>query len=185
MKFKIIHASNTPLSDFVISRPTREGTYPETHAAAIGMGIHGIQGAMGCCGLVTLQHFGYMTSSYIRDGELDKWETKASFLTELYKAMYHRGYLMYVITGTQEATNPAHKWFLELGARRMAEFPNIFHGPSMMGVWLVNIRNAAGRVCDKYGEMYDEPPKGDPPPINNPTDPQPYDYISLPTKGRN
>lgn len=185
MKFKIIFDNaSLGVSKFIISGPTTvNGYYPSNYREAHGYGLVGTGNAMGCCGLALLERFSYMTTSFIRDGELDKWETKASFLSELYKHLYHTGYVMYALAPAQEQTNPAHKWFLELGARRMMEFPNIFHGPNIMGVWLVNIRNAAGRVCDKYGEMYLEPPKDEPPAISNPTEKAPYDYARLPVKG--
>ena len=168
-KFNVISGT---LGGVPVTKIVREGT----SLPAIGCVLH--RRVMGCCGLNTIETLDCATVGV--GGFLNDWESKASYLSALYKWGYQQGWIMYTLTPTQERGNILHQWFLELGARRMTEFPNLYHGPNVMGVWIVNIRNCEGRVCNQMGEPYEEQPTTEPPPIQNPTENPDRSYVYPP-----
>lgn len=105
---------------------------------------------LGSCGVGWLQDFSSV-SFY-------NWKDKAEWVSALYRNMYQPGNVLYAITQNQ-LQNHGHLLLVELGATQITEFPNLTHSPNRMLVFHVNIRNAVGRFCNKYGEPYAEPPK--------------------------
>jgi hypothetical protein len=107
---------------------------------------------LGSCGVGWLQGFSGT------EKEFEGFTDKAVWLARMYQLLYQPGHLLYTLADYQ-LNNPFHKLLVEIGARQIDEFPNITHGSAMMHVFRVNIRNAVGRYCNKYGEPYTEPPK--------------------------
>lgn len=108
---------------------------------------------LNCCGMAGIENLGYAYSFV-------DWQDKAEVLACLYRELYSQGTVLYAITDHQ-LTNALHLALLEIGSQQIAEFPNLYHGPRMIHLFKLNIRNAAGRFCNKQGQAYAEPPKDD------------------------
>lgn len=108
---------------------------------------------LNCCGMAGIENLGQ--SSWFED-----WQDKAEVLACLYRELYTNGTVIYAITDIQ-LKNALHLALLEIGSQQIAEFPNLYHGPRMVHLFKLNIRNAAGRFCNKQGQAYAEPPKDD------------------------
>jgi hypothetical protein len=109
------------------------------------------------------------------------WQDEAEWMAALYKHLYTCGHVTYCITNAQ-LNLASHRALVHIGATQIAEFPNLFHGPAMQFVFHVNLRDACGRYCDKYGDAYKEPPKDESEVIVSPTTAQPHGYQYLPTR---
>lgn len=120
---------------------------------------------LGCCGMGGLENFNYVP-------QLNSWENEAGFMAAIYRYLYEKGTVVYVLTHTQLELK-AHQLLLQVGAKEVAVFPNMFHGPNMIHLFMVNIRNICGRYCDKYGKAYAEPPKDESEVIPEPDGPVP------------
>lgn len=116
-------------------------------------GIRTYGNLLNCCGLGAIQGFSTPLA-------FQTWKDEAEFVSLLYRTYYTNGHMLYCLASYQLNTN-AHKALLNIGAKQVAEFPNLTHGPSILSLWLVNVRDACGRYCNKYGEPYDEKPKDD------------------------
>jgi hypothetical protein len=123
---------------------------------------------LGCCGLSGLESFGYVPA-------FANWQDQAEYLACLYRELYSQGTAVYVLTQDQ-LRNPLHLLLLEVGAVEVAMFPNLYHGPRMLHLFRVNVRNICGCYCNKYGDAYAEPPKDDSEIIPEQTDPTPQMY---------
>lgn len=107
---------------------------------------------LGCCGLAGIEGF--------NDVRFTDWQDKAEFMACIYRELFTKGTAVYAIT-REQLDNPLHQALLECGSTQIAEFPNLYHGPRMMHMFKVNVRNICGRFCNLYGEAYAEPPKDD------------------------
>jgi hypothetical protein len=107
---------------------------------------------LGCCGMAGFEGFNAIQSA----GMYDTWQDKAEFMALLYRELYCQGTVVYALADNQ-LHNELHKDFLACGAQKVAEFPNMYHGPHMIHLFKLSIRNLAGRFCNKYGEMYATP----------------------------
>lgn len=102
---------------------------------------------LGCCGMAGLSKFDYAPQSFVN------WNDKAEYIALLYRTLYDKGNVIYTLTESQ-FDNPVHQALLEIGAREVFAFPNLYHAPNIMHMFHVNIRKAAGVFCNKYGEAY-------------------------------
>lgn len=107
-----------------------------------------------CCGLGTLMGFGALVVP-------DEFAAKAEFVATCYRTLYKPGHVLYSLADGRgmghDTTNTKHLALVEIGSTKIAEFPNLFHGPGVVSLWLVNIRNAVGKFCNDVGEAYLEP----------------------------
>lgn len=108
---------------------------------------------LGCCGLAGIENFGYTNTPF-------PWPERAEIMACLYRSLYHQGTVLYSLSQDQ-LQNRLHQALLEVGSQEVLVFPNLYHGPNMIHLFKVNIRNAAGRFCTKRGDAYAEPPKDD------------------------
>lgn len=106
---------------------------------------------LGSCGLGSLNGF-YTCENFT------SWQDEAEWISCLYRTLYCPAILIYCLTQNQ-LKNAGHQALLKIGSVQVTEFPNLTHGPNMQYLFKVNIRNAVGRYCNKYGEAYTEPPK--------------------------
>jgi hypothetical protein len=147
-----------------------------TYSAGIRVVTNTFNYFLGCCGLAGLEGFNSMSG-------FKDWNDKAEWLACLYRSLYYRGHVVYCITDWQ-LENAAHIALLEIGSREIAVFPNLYHGPRMLHLFVVNVRNTAGRFCNKYGEAYPVPPKDDSEIIPEQTEPSVASvYQTLPVRG--
>ncbi len=107
---------------------------------------------MNSCGVASIQGF---NNTY---PEPHTFPLKADLIATLYRECYNAGHTIYALASNQ-LYHPLHLALKEMGATQIAEFPNLFHGPERMSIWLVNIRDAVGMYCNEYGEPYTEPSK--------------------------
>jgi hypothetical protein len=108
---------------------------------------------LGCCGLSGLENFGHVPA-------FANWQDEAEYMACLFRELYSQGTAIYALT-TDQLQNRLHQMLLTMGAVEVATFPNLYHGPRIVHLFKVNIRNICGRFCDKYGDAYAEPPKDD------------------------
>lgn len=132
---------------------------------------------MGCCGIGEIRKVTYV---YV----LPTFADKAKWLAALYVSLYNCGHALFTITkGEHHRAGVAA--LIELGAIKIAEFPNLYHGPRMLELYLVNVRDGVGRFFNEYGEPFSEPPNPMPPIPERTMKPLDADaeYQHLPVKG--
>lgn len=110
---------------------------------------------LACCGMSGLEGFNSVPTSL----PYNTWAEKSELMALLYRELFLQGTVIYALTSAQVKTNALHQDFLKCGAQLISEFPNLYHGPEMISLFKLNIRNLCGRFCNKYGEVYAEPPK--------------------------
>lgn len=125
-------------------------------------GISVVSTTMSCCGLGTIAGF-YQSpftgeSIYGKDGALVKFQNRAKFLEAFCGRWWSPGHFIYVLEPTQ-LRSELHQLFLEIGATKIAEFPNLTHGPAILQMFLVNVREATGKYLDDNRKALTEPPK--------------------------
>jgi hypothetical protein len=97
-----------------------------------------------CCGLVGLEG---MSPSL----DTEDWP---EWIAGLYRFARARGHIMYCLTSGQERVRAArHEALLSIGSRKLGEFPNLNHGPNMLQIWVVNIREAVNIYVDTQGNV--------------------------------
>lgn len=175
---EIAPAAVVPLPKYQVFREN----WQQQHASYVGPtnpqnpkwanGLEVSKWALGGCGLGLMQRFNTVNM-------FSSFADKALFMSLLYKELYTCGHVIYAITNNQES-NPLHRALLEIGSTKIAEFPNLYHGPAYINVFLVNIRNCDGWFCDKYGEPFTEQPKQKPAtPATHVTTPSNYNGVPV------
>lgn len=141
----------------------REGENDYTGGLRVVMNTGGSY-FLACCGMTGIEGFSNVAAAYMAD-----WPTKAEYLACLYRTLYHKGHVFFVVTTYQRDSNNLCRALIELGAEEVTSFPNLYHGSNICHVFKFNVRNICGRYCNIYGEAYAEPPKDDSevnPPVN-------------------
>jgi hypothetical protein len=129
---------------------------------------------LGSCAIGGLKYFTYVF-------QFVSWNDKAEMMACLYRALYMRGHVIYSLDESQ-LNNALHQALVEIGSRQVDAFPNIYHGPKMMYLFRVNIRNCAGRFCDKMGNAYTDEASVNPAHIiTEQTERQGTNYQNMPT----
>lgn len=102
-----------------------------------------------CCGLASMYSFGRQT--------FIDFNQKAEYLAGLHRLLPK--HILYAITDRQESTAQEHLLFLEIGAEKVAEFPNLTHGPALIQLWVVSTKDAIGIYLDIAGTALVEKPE--------------------------
>lgn len=119
------------------------------HTGTVIYGLVACRWAFASCGAGTLEAFGGV-------GHFASWAEKAALMSELYKAQYNCGYTTYAITDSQ-LNDATHQALLEIGSKELASWPNLYHGPQNIHLFLVNLRDCVDVFCNEYGEPFTEP----------------------------
>lgn len=138
-------------------RVWREGATDE-RAVVIGpdneqykKGITVSKWALNSCGIGSIQGF-YQLPCFT-----DSYVNRAEFLSVLYRELYNPGYAIYCLSDTQLFDN-RHKALLEIGCRELASWPNLYHSPNKIHLFLVNVREGVGKFFNEYGEPFEKAP---------------------------
>lgn len=143
--------------------------YPGQKEGTVNLGgsMYIQQHLLECCGLVGLSYFGV--------NSFHSFAEEAEYVEYLYGQTMLPGHIIYAITDRQSDTIPVnttyekrpgdgskavaeHKILLKCGAKMIAEFPNLNHGPAKIQIYLVNIRDAKGIYLDMNGKALKEDP---------------------------
>lgn len=106
---------------------------------------------LSCCGLAGLENFDCAGNQTSRNAPFAE---KAEYLACLFRALYHKGTVIYTLTTAQVENNFLHQWLVELGAIEITQFRNLYWGTATIHVFLFKVRNIAGRYCNQAGEPY-------------------------------
>lgn len=118
------------------------------HDCGYASGLSFCSWDLNCCGIASIQGFSGLVPS-------SEFASLADIVATLYRECYSPGHVIYCLSS--QLSHPIHLALKEIGSAQIAGFPNIFHGPERLSLWLVNIRDAVGKYCDIYGEPYLEP----------------------------